>query len=381
MSSIAVEDSPPGDTNATSSESKAPSQIFVHLALLFGQMINGGSSVVAACGLPAVNPMFFALLREVCATPILGIIARVVDGPPRVTVADLRRCLWASLALLFAQIGFVTGIKLTNPVIGSAWQPSQPVFVLVIAVALRLEACSVLKTIGVLVCLLGDVIMTVADARSGGSDESDTDVEGNVVLFLNCLATAVFIVVMRGVVTQIPAVTAIAIVYAITSVGILISALLISNSPELSTFFCPECTQGFWYFPLEAGFALAYWALGNSVMAYLVLSFGAKHARDATHCLAYTAIQPVTAGLLESLLVIAGWNKTHPGNPLKLPSAAQAGGAILVLLGVACVACDARQGSAGEVHLARGEQRRCCTQAPESEAAPLAESYGVRVET
>mmetsp|Transcript_41967 Transcript_41967/g.116831 ORF Transcript_41967/g.116831 Transcript_41967/m.116831 type:complete len:119 (+) Transcript_41967:242-598(+) len=89
-------------------------------------------------------------------------------------------------------------------------------------------------------------------------------------------------------------------------------------------------------------FALAYWALGSSVVAYSCLAFGAKHAREATHCLAYTAVQPVSAALLETLLVAMGWNRWHPENALVLPGGAQVLGALLVVTGVLMVAGEAQ---------------------------------------
>lgn len=329
-----------------------PSQAKVHLALLVGQAINGGAAVVAKTGLPAVNPLFFALLRETLATPIIALLARHLEGPVAVRPGELRVLALASLALFSNQIGYVTGLKLASPVMGAAWQPSQAVFVLIMAVALGQESCSTKKLLGVLCCLLGGATMTVGGAQ-GKLHSGNNEVVGNMLFFFNCFMTAVFVLTMRVAARSMPAYTALAVVYAMASVGIALFAKGASLFEGSLPFFCPDC-EGFWDIPLGALFALAYWVLGTSVTAYMCLTYGAKHARDATHCLAYTAMQPVTAALVETALVSAGWNERHLENPLELPGPVQAGGALLVVCGVFFVAGDARGAAAPKASGATG---------------------------
>mmetsp|Transcript_11576 Transcript_11576/g.33347 ORF Transcript_11576/g.33347 Transcript_11576/m.33347 type:complete len:391 (-) Transcript_11576:77-1249(-) len=321
---------------------RVPSQIVVHVALLLGQAINGGGAVVAKMGLPMINPIFFALLRETLATPILAILARAVDGPVVVARQDLRVLAFASLALCSNQIGYITGLKMANPVVGSAWQPSQPVFVLAMAVALGWETCSLPKFGGVLCCMFGGATMTLAGAKHT-SGSGGNEVLGNIMFFFNCAMTAVFVLTMRVATRRVPPNTALAIVYAMASAIICVFASGVSLSESARTLFCHDC-EGFWIVPSGAVFALAYWVLGTSVLAYSCLAFGTKHAKEATHCLAYTAVQPVSAAILQSLLVATGWNKWHLQNPMQLPGRLQILGGCLVMMGVFMVASDAKAG-------------------------------------
>lgn len=332
---------------APACEAHEVSQLYVHLALVLGQAINGGGSIVARMGLPKANPVLFALMRESFAAPLLVMLAVAVDGR-----ASLHATLWtrrdiavlflASVALFSNQIAYIAGLKLTNPVVGSAWQPSQPVFVLGIAVLLRWEACSALKLLGVLCALLGGGVMTLStlgdSSLSGGHD-----LVGNLLFFYNCVGTAVYVLSMRVVTRRMPPYSGLAVTYVGATAGMVLTALVVSGTRGLPEFFCPDCDIGFWEFPLGASYALTYWVLGNSVAGYLCLTFGARHARDSTHCLAYTALQPVVAGLLQAALVLGGWNEAHPDGPsMDLPRLAQVAGACIIVAGVASVALDAR---------------------------------------
>lgn len=322
--------------------SPAPPQLLVHLALMGGQTINGVASVVAKVGLPQMNPIFFALLREACASPLLLAMSLAIDGRPALSLRDVPLLAFAVVSLFVNQIFYTTGLKLANPVMGAAWQPSQPIFVLFIAVLLRWEVFSWGKLGGVLCALGGGLLMTLGGAEHGGSGAGDSEVAGNILFFLNCLGTATFVLAMRALTRRMRSYTALAVVYVGATAGIACVALAVSGSESMRRFFCPDCQHGFWEFPTGAIFALAYWVLGSSVTAYAALTFGAKHARDPTHCLAYTALQPVVAGTVEATLVAAGWNETHHGNQsLQLPQPAQVLGALIILAGVACIVLDA----------------------------------------
>jgi hypothetical protein len=51
----------------------------------------------------------------------------------------MRRFLAAGFCLFGNQFGFIVGEKLSNAVIGSAWQPSQPIFSCTIAILIGWE--------------------------------------------------------------------------------------------------------------------------------------------------------------------------------------------------------------------------------------------------
>ena len=57
------------------------------------------------------------------------------------------------------QFGFIVGEKLANAVIGSAWQPTQPIFSTTIAILLGWEVATLPKVAGILVAFGGAAFM------------------------------------------------------------------------------------------------------------------------------------------------------------------------------------------------------------------------------
>jgi len=318
-----------------------PPQIIVHVALFAGQALNGGAGVVAKCGIPQINPVVFALLREACATPLLFCVARLVDGPITCTPQRTHLLLFAAFALFSNQIAYITGLKLSNPVVGAAWQPSQPIFVLSIAVVFRLEACTLWKLIGVMGAVAGCLFMTFGGPKDAG--RGNYELLGNILFFYNCIFTALFVLSLRFIKDSMPSYLAMAVLYAMATLLITATAFVVGTSPNLQSFFCPECTGGFWHVPPDMVFPLAYWVLGPSVLSYTALTFGTKYAKNPSLCLAYSTAQPLVAGVLEALLVGLGWNEFHPDRALSMPGQLQLLGGCMIIIGLACVAADAQR--------------------------------------
>ena len=147
-----------------------------------GQAVNGGASVVGKCGLPATNPIFFAFLREAGAAPVLLLMALAIDGRIRVQRNEVPLLILAAFFLFCGQLFFLTGIKMANPVVASAWQPSSPIFVLLIAVSFGWETCSSWKTAGILAAMAGGLLMTLGGA-GGHASADDNPVVGNLFSF------------------------------------------------------------------------------------------------------------------------------------------------------------------------------------------------------
>lgn len=328
-----------------SSAMRPPSQFLVHLALFCGQAVNGGGSVVAKLGFPTVNPVAFAFFRELCAAPILLALARYHDGPLRLDLRNLAPSLaLGTFSMFLGQFLYTVGLKISSPVLGAAWQPSQPIITLAFAVMLGWEALTVPKILGMLCTLVGGVGMTFMDpGANAGAGSFLEDVVSNLIFFVNCLSTAVFVLTMRSISARIPAFSAVALLYLGVTLTLFLVTLLVNACPPVQRFFCSDCSGGVWTFPGGTLLALAYWVIGPSVFSYLCLSFGTRYARNPSHCLMYSTVQPVVSGLLVALLIAMGWNERHPGVALKQLTLGQLVGAGFVMVGIACVAAGAHQ--------------------------------------
>ena len=85
------------------------------------------------------------------------------------------------------------------------------------------------------------------------------------------------------------------------------TTLLLSTSSSSMKFFCEDC-QSIWRIPSGAYWALAYFIVFNSVVAYAILTW-ANQFSTGTLVMGYTVLQPVTAALFTLTLL---WLDVYP---------------------------------------------------------------------
>lgn len=91
----------------------------VHCALVWVQVFYGTASVVTSMGLSSVNPLYFALIREMSATCILTFLSIVLTRfSPWACRPYWRRFLFLGFIMFLNQTSHMIGLKLTDPVTG-----------------------------------------------------------------------------------------------------------------------------------------------------------------------------------------------------------------------------------------------------------------------
>ena len=192
----------------------------VHGALILTQMIFGGGAVVGKLGVAHFNPVLFAMIREACAGPLLLAIARLTEGPALPRKEHFWWFVFAGFCLFANQLCFIVGEKLSSAVIGSAWQPSQPLFLAAISISLRWERATPLKLLGIAVAFFGAAFMVLTSATSLGSLAVGAagSAVGNVLFFFNCLGTALYVLASRRLLQSYPATTVTGWCYSAASV-------------------------------------------------------------------------------------------------------------------------------------------------------------------
>lgn len=88
--------------------------------------------------------------------------------------------------MFVAQMTFMLGVKISNPVIGSAWQPSQVVWALLISFLLRYESISCLKCFGILSCVFGGAFMVLFRSNH----MKNINLGGNILFCVNCMCSS-----------------------------------------------------------------------------------------------------------------------------------------------------------------------------------------------
>ena len=323
-----------------------PSSFAVHAVLIGVQIIFGIGAVVGKLGLPKTNPVLFAFVREASAGPILVLLAWYFERTlPRANKASFR-FFATGLALFANQFCFIVGEKLANAVVGSAWQPTQPIFTAAISIVLGYERGTWAKLIGILLAFGGACFMVFfgADASGGGHKFI-----GNILFFFNCLGTSLYVIWSKPLLKQYPPMTVTGWSYITASVMMFLTVMVVNSSDSLIRFVCGDdatsCIQKPWNVPSTTVLALLYWIFFNSVLAYLMMTWGNKFA-EPSKVLAYTAVQPTTSAILSAILISAGVSGS-----LKEPGT-NALGIIGVIAGLACIVYDNKQAAAREPLLA-----------------------------
>eukprot|EP01113_Clastostelium_recurvatum_P043467 TRINITY_DN7198_c0_g1_i1.p1 TRINITY_DN7198_c0_g1~~TRINITY_DN7198_c0_g1_i1.p1 ORF type:complete len:366 (+),score=69.06 TRINITY_DN7198_c0_g1_i1:57-1154(+) len=256
----------------------------LNVALCTAQIALGGFHVLGKWALDkGTNPIIFALYREICAGPILFIIALVVERTfpkPR----DWYRFVFLGATGVYGnQLLFVLGLYFTSATQAAIMQPCIPVFTTIITQALRMEKFSFLKVAGIIASAAGAVVMVGFDGLSLHSSAF----LGTACLIGNTLCTAVYLVYMKGVLKDYPPISITGWAYLVGSVFMGLTSLIFVFQGRTS-----EYNVG-----RSALLPLAYSILFATVYTYMVLSWANSKA-PASMVSAYMSLQPLTSALL-----------------------------------------------------------------------------------
>ena len=248
-----------------------------------------------------------------------------------------------SFALLGAvvfgnQAGFIVGIKLAGPVTASVWQPCQPIFTAAICMALGWEPLQSKRIAGILVAFCGCIVMVVLKSTSSTTSRHNNNnletaavleeqswhdswvathptalryVLGNALLCTNCLCTSLFVILSKRMLSLYPSLLVTAWSYNFATLFMGTATLLASTWPAAQGLLCPDChvttnqEYSIWYIPPGAWPALVYYVVFASVASYGLLTWANQYA-TGTLVMSFTVLQPVTATLLTTALLLAG---------------------------------------------------------------------------
>lgn len=327
----------------------------VYGALILTQWCWGSAAVINKLGLSGAGmfPLFFALIREVCAVPLLfGIIAVVkvnercrkdaveargldtgseasapsedVAGLPKADTGASSRgkqlCLrfLPGLFIFVDQLCSLTGVTLADPVSGAAWQPSQVVFTIIISTCLGMEMLTYWKFFGMLLTIAG-ALMLVFFAGSSEATPGRNPLVGQFFFLFNCLASSLEVITWRSILRDAASgqesFRVMAESYLVAS-GLMVSACIgASFSTPIVDFVCPECEGSAWHLPPSALWAVAYSAVFQTIIAYCAQAWALRYAESSLASL-YATAQPIMAAICTCAFLLVGFN---PGGVLDWP--------------------------------------------------------------
>lgn len=289
-------------------------QFWVHIILIFGQIVNGSEAVFASLFLPSgFNPLLFVLILLTCVAPALlfssymfevrGNESRPIPNPVHHTMHFL-----ATGACFFMyNVFYMAGVEVSDAITGSLWQCSQSVFGVMMTSMLGWEQLTGAKIGGIMCGLVGAAaLITIGQGDSGTS----TPLIGHLFFFFNCAAYALYVIWVRVLVRTYPPLLITGISCSLAAGGVALITLLQYDSSSQWTF--PTDDSG-------AVFVIAFFILGCT-FNWGAVSWATKHASDTSYCLAYSPVQPLSAFLLSLFFVLVmHWNDTHSSNAIAEP--------------------------------------------------------------
>jgi drug/metabolite transporter (DMT)-like permease len=290
----------------------------VHAALLFVQVAFGIMHVVAKGVLGELEPLQLAALRVLLATPLLLLLAwrhdRVIPGRGELPTLALL----GVLGVFVNQVLFIVGLDYTTATNAAILMPSIPVFAIAVAAALRIERVGGAALVGVAMTVLG--CLALLDPRRltfGGAAAF-----GNLLILVNCLSYAAFLVLQRPILTRLPWRTVIAWSFFFGTLGVAAVSV-----PALAAV-APATISG------RTWTGLGYIVLVPTVLGYALATWAVRRSSPSLVA-AYTTLQPVVAAATAVVFL---------GEPVGL---AQAIGFLLITAGLWVVGRKRRESPRG----------------------------------
>ncbi len=253
----------------------------LHLALLFVQATFGAFHVVGKFVLRDVEPLAVASVRVLVSTPLLLFLALREERrlPSRRDLAGL--ALLGFLGVFANQVLYITGLRMTSATNAAILMPSIPVFVALLLLLSGRERPTPLRWWGIALACAG--ALSLLDWR--GADFGRGALLGNLLLLVNCLAYALYLVLQRGILERLRPLAVVAWAFLFGGAGVLaVGAPALARTPFGSL--APAVLWGLLFIavvPTGVNYALNAWALTRSSPALVA---------------AYTTLQPAAASVL-----------------------------------------------------------------------------------
>lgn len=253
----------------------------VHLALIAVQIMFASLSVVGKLALRELSPFALICARVSAATLILVVARRLLRPGERVAARDLPElALYALFGVVANMLLFISGLERTTATNAVVIGATIPVFTVGVAVALRKEAATLPKLLGLGVAFGGALAIVGAGRFEGGGRH----LVGNLLVVLNSLSFSVYLVISRRLLARYSPMTVVSWVFVFGTLGVLPFGAhgLAAQAPHLSA-------RGWW--------CVAYIVLFPTVGTYFLNMFALQRVPSSLVAI-YIYVQPVVGALL-----------------------------------------------------------------------------------
>lgn len=261
-----------------------PSPLKLHTALFTVALLFSFNYLISKLGMREFSPLTFAWLRVLGASIILTLIAR---NEPKLSREDGRRVAgWALLGVVINQSFFLAGLSLTTVQVAAILITTIPVFALGAAILAKQERASMMHIAGIALAGAGALLVVGGEGLHG----TWRSFAGAVMLILNCLSYALYLVVSKPHMARLSARRVVSRMFGVGAVVLLPIAAW------------PMARENWSAISPQAWLALALVIAGPTVAAYLLQAWALRHA-DSSSVAVYTYLQPVLASVLGVLFL------------------------------------------------------------------------------
>jgi drug/metabolite transporter (DMT)-like permease len=248
------------------------------VALLFST-----NYLISKVAMREIAPLSFAWLRVAGSAIVLWVVARKEPLPRG---EGGRLALLAVTGVVLNQALFLTGLSFTTVAVAAILITTIPVFALGAAILAGQERASIRHVTGIALAGAGALLVVGGQSVSG----SWRSVAGAVMIVVNCLSYAIYLVISKPVVGSLSARAVVARMFALgTFLMLPISAASLGS-------------QAWGAITPRAWASLALVIAGPTVAAYLINAWTLRFA-DSSIVAAYTYVQPVLASILGAVFL------------------------------------------------------------------------------
>lgn len=252
----------------------------MHWALLIVQILFGLWPVAGTVALAHMRPPALIGFRLVVGAPILALAAGLPFRPLPARRDLALLAVAAALGISINQLLFAEGLSRSDPVSAAVAILLLTPFTLAIALAAGRERARPRRLVGVLVAAAGALVLV----RVERLDLSDAKLVGNLMLVVNVLAYAAFLVLARPVFLRVGALPGMAWCFVLGA----LEALPLTGPAMLRVDWAD--------LPVRVHLTLAFILLGPTLGTYLLNAWALRRAESSLVAV-YTNLQPAIAAL------------------------------------------------------------------------------------
>ncbi len=258
----------------------------VHLSQIFVQISFGGFHVAGKSILSHMPPLALGCARVIGATPLLLLLAFLIDRrlPEK---RDLPRLALLGFLGVFAnQVLFIFGLKFTTATNAGILMPSIPIFAVAAGALLGVERLDRRRILGIALAVAGALVM-LDPMRF---QQNGRTLLGNVLLLANCLAYGIFLVLQRPMLKRLPPLTVIAWSFFFGAIGVLLVGMRDFRAVDWADL------------PGVVHAQLAYIVIVPTAINYALNSWSVQRSSPSLVA-TYTTLQPLAAASLAAFFL------------------------------------------------------------------------------